>query len=104
MCVLICAHSNVREWFDIPQARAYRQSLQFCPVFGGGDASLDSLELGDAAQQRVMKRSAWILAYCRYRAQLMHSSIQSAEHRGSSREWQKAFEAIAKTWGRLLSL
>jgi hypothetical protein len=104
MCVLICANSNVGEWFDIPLARAYRQSLQLCPVYNTSAASVESFELGDAAHRRVMKRSASIQLYYRYRAEPMHRGIHLAEHGGSSRDWQKALEAITKTWGRLLSL
>jgi hypothetical protein len=116
MCVLFCANSNVREWLDAPSALAYRQALQLCPVFGNGVASqashqgqpfqslVDSHRLDQAALLLVTKRSAWIQAYYRYRAQPMHRGIHLAEHGRLSCDWQKALEAIAKTWGRLLSL
>jgi len=108
MCVLLCANSTVREWLDVPQALAYRQARQLCPVSGADQSPTEeSRELGQTAQRRVMKRSAWLQPYCRYHAlpaidrkQLVESSVPSA----SSREWYKAFEAIAQTWGRLLSL
>jgi hypothetical protein len=118
MCVLICANSNVREWLDIPLARAYRESLQLCPTSPSSESREENagrgkspsrtkaeFELDESTRRRVMKRSAWLQAYCRYRA------IHVAEHHmhlvdsgGSTREWQKAFETIAKTWGRILSL
>jgi hypothetical protein len=117
MCVLICANSNMRDWIDAPSALAYRQALQLCSVFGSVVASepahqgqpfqsvlVDSHKIDQAAQRLVTKRIAWIQAYCRYRDQPMHRSIQLVEHRGLSCDWQKALEAIAKTWGRILSL
>lgn len=119
MCVLLCANSSVREWLDIPLARAYRQSLQICHVcaalaatnasYGYGiEASqpqpTNTFELDEAAQRRVMKRSAWLQAYCRYRTQLAQRGHHLAENGGSPRDWQKALDALAKTWGRILSL
>jgi hypothetical protein len=116
MCVLLCANSNVREWFDMPMARAYRETMQlnaecassaFSKASLGGDSPQlsrgDSIELDEAAQRRVMKRSAWLQAYCCYRMHLAHHSEQLAECGHSSGEWYKALETIAKTWGRLLS-
>jgi hypothetical protein len=117
MCVLICATSNVREWLDVPSGLAYWQALQLCPVFISGVVSqashqsqpfqpftIDGHKLDQVAQRLVTNRSARIQAQCRYHAQSMDRGIQSAEHGGSSRDWQKALETIAKTWGRLLSL
>jgi hypothetical protein len=117
MCVLLCANSNLRDWFDMPMARAYRETLQlhtvcssgaFSKAASGGDSAhllnAESIELDEAAQRRVMKRSAWLQAYCCYRMHLAHHSEQLAECGRSSREWYKALETIAKTWGRLLSL
>jgi hypothetical protein len=117
MCVLICANSNLREWLGAPSTLAYRQALHLCPVFGSVVASeaayqgqsirsdlVDNHKIDQAAQRFSTKRTAWILVYCRYRDQSLHCSIQPVEPRGLSRDWQKALEAIAKTWGRLLSL
>jgi hypothetical protein len=118
MCVLLCANPKVREWTDMPQALAYRQALQLCglcPKVEASEAKLQkcqstfvaSFELDEAAQRRVMKRSAWLQAYCRYSihvAQNCKHSARSGAPSFSSNEWHKAFETIAKTWGRILSL
>jgi hypothetical protein len=117
MCVFLCANPMVREWFDLPMAIAHRQSLQDCPICHGNltveeshditaaePLSIDRFELEEAARLHVMKRSAWLQAYCRYRSHLTQHSIRFGEHAELSREWQKALETIAKTWGRLLSL
>ena len=65
---------------------------------------LQTFELDEAAQRRVMKRSSWLQAYCRYRSRLTQHGIHRVDSGELSRDWQKAFETIAKTWGRLLSL
>ena len=117
MCVLLCANSKVREWFDLPMARAYRETLQLHATCSSGAFSKsssvdaparlfrgDSIEVDEGTQRRLMKRSAWLKAYCCYRMHLAHDSEQLAECGRSSREWHKALETIAKTWGRLLSL
>jgi hypothetical protein len=117
MCALLCANPIVREWLDIALARAYRQLLQENPVCESSraaEASHESpasqpratanFELNEAARRRVMKRSAWLQAYCRYRSHVRQHGIRREEGGDSSRDWQKAFETIAKTWGRLLSL
>src|SRR6185436_10636722 len=80
MCVMLCANSNVRESLEIPLALAYRQTLQLCAVCHGGAAvtarqddaspSADDFEFNEAAWRRVMKRSAWLQAYCSYRMHL----------------------------------
>src|SRR3954454_8604280 len=82
MCVLLCANSRVREWLDMPLARAYREILQSCPACDDGklnealvadqplqQSTTTVFELTPAAHRRVMKRSAWLQAYCRYSAQ-----------------------------------
>jgi hypothetical protein len=118
MCVLLCANSKVGEWLDIPLALAYRQSLEPCPVHADHEvakagrpvhvaesSSAEILELHKPDQQRVMKRSAWLQAYCRYQMQrARHNERSERIASASSREWHKALEAIAQTWGRLLSL
>jgi hypothetical protein len=118
MCILLCASSKAREWLEIPQALAYRQALQLCTLCPNVVASevqrrepqslpVASLEFDEAAQRRIMRRSAWVQAYCRYRTHLTQPGNHSAACGASSvspNEWQKAFDAIAKTWGRLLSL
>jgi len=120
MCVLLCANSKVRKWFDIPQALAHRQIIQLCPSNGDNVMVNEShqveaaqcsrgetVKLDNAKQQRVMKRSAWRQAYCRYHMQGARGSDRLAGWTAapaSSREWHKALEAIAETWGRLLSL
>jgi hypothetical protein len=112
MCVLFCANPAVRDWLEIPLAQAYRQALQLCPVCpaevkllmsqqsnSSHSVAVSNFELDEASQHRMMKRSAWVQAYLRY-------SVGRTRHvpPSSSGEWQKAFETIAKTWGRLLSL
>src|SRR4051812_5698067 len=115
MCVLLCANSNVRESLDIPLALAYRQTLQLYAVCYSGAAigapsedrassSSDDSELNEASQRRVTKRSAWLQAYCAYRMHLAKQSSGLSACRASSRDWPKALEALAKTWGRILSL
>jgi len=120
MCVLLCANSKVREWLDMPLAIAHRQALQLCPVNGdyqvadvGHEAQVvqsssgETFELDKAEYLHVMKRSAWLQAYCRYHMKRPCHSERLAELSAvsaSSREWHKALEAIAQTWGRLLSL
>ena len=117
MCVLLCANSNVRVWFDERMARAYRETLQLHAACSNGAFSKassgetsaglsrgDSIEIDEAAQRRVMKRSAWLQAYRCYRMHPAHHSEHLGECGRSSREWHKALETIAKTWGRLLSL
>jgi hypothetical protein len=118
MCVLLCVNSNVRECLEIPLARAYRQTLQLCALCPSGGAetlyqerasqsgTVKNVELDEAAQRRVMKRSAWLQAYCSCRANLAQRGRHLADchsSSASSRDWPKALEGIAKTWGRLLS-
>jgi hypothetical protein len=116
MCVLLCANANVRQWFDVPAARAYRQALQVSGVcqacLGVGaqnsheprSRSITEPESDEVFVEHVMMRSAWLQAYCTYRAHSAAHGRRLAEGRGSARDWPKALEAIAKTWGRLLSL
>jgi hypothetical protein len=115
MCVMLCANSSLRESLEIPLALAYRQTLQLCAVCHGGAAvmashqddaspSADDFELNEAARRRVMKRSAWLQAYCSYRMHLAEQNGRLSASGGSSRDWPKALEALAKTWGRILSL
>jgi|SRR4051794_5411320 len=120
MCVLLCANSNFREWAEISLAKAYRQSLQLCPVSLGGaylsispqgsttnSTMVSDVKLDEGLQRRVMKRSAWVQAYWRYRVARAQRGKRTTEYLidfGLSREWQVTFETIAKTWGRLLAL
>jgi len=109
MCVVLCANPKVHEWLDISLARSYRQTLQLCaicPSEPGMTAPVGATlakpqagvpKLDKAAEKRVMKRSAWIQAYCRHMAHL-------AEQRSSPQEWHKTLDVIANAWGRLLSL
>src|SRR4051812_32088363 len=46
------------------------------------------------ARPRAMKRSAWIQGHCR----------RVAKSDDSSQDWQKALDAIANAWWRLLAL
>ncbi len=118
MCVLLCVNSSLRECLEIPLARAYRQSLQLCTVSPSciaeslyqGQASqsrtVKNAELDEAAQRRFKERSAWLQAFCSYRATpAQHSKHLTGCSRSSAstRDWPKALEWIAKTWGRLLS-
>jgi hypothetical protein len=104
MCVLFCANSIVHEWIDIPLARAHRQSLELCalcpddPYAGqmsqnGGVAQAAVKHLEKAAPPCVMKRSAWVQAYC----------SRMAHRQASAQDWHKTFDAIANAWGRLLT-
>ena len=97
---------EVSEWLDMPVARSYRESLQTCPVVHQREIAqaYEKIELDEASQRRVMKRSAWLQAYCRYGAQTGHHGIYRADLGVLSGQWPKALEAIAKTWGRLLTL
>jgi hypothetical protein len=120
MCVLLCANSNVCEWLEIPLAWSYREALELCPVLSSSDAlkvlqqsnspqtvTISNVELDEAAQRRVMERSAWLQAYWRYHVRRAQHGKYLGEFdvgSDSSHEWQKPFEAIAKTWRRLLSL
>jgi hypothetical protein len=117
MCVFICANPKVREWLDMPLARAYRQTLQLCPKYSNSiplaagekqdgvlSPTSEGVELDELAQRRVMKRSAWLQAYCRYLTQVSEHGIRGVDVSKSTREWHKAFETIANTWGRILSL
>src|SRR5262249_55579551 len=117
MCVLLCAGSKVHEWLDMPLALAHRQSLQACPICAAKPALMasqqsseskpalvEAVEMDEAARRHVMKRSSWLQAYCRCRGHLTKHGIHCAESGQLSLDWPKAFEAIAKTWGRLLSL
>jgi hypothetical protein len=115
MCVLLCANSSVRESLGLPLALAHRETLELCPTYpnvasanapNNGDCFhrlVDTIEIDDGWQLHIMKRSAWLQAYCRYRAQRADHR-EAAEWRVSAREWQKAFETLAKTCGRILSL
>src|SRR5436189_1085246 len=105
MCVMLCANPKVHEWLDITLARSCRQTYQLCalcPYEPGPSwsknisaSSQGGVKLLDkAAETRVMKRSAWIQAYCRH----------LAEQRASSQDWHKTLDALANAWGRLLSL
>jgi hypothetical protein len=104
MCVFLCANSQAVEWLEMPLARAYRQTFQLCAIcpdepdwemtqHGVATKRAGVRQLDAATQLRVMKRSAWIQAYC----------IRAAQRRASSQDWHKAFDAIANAWGRLLS-
>src|SRR5215203_2617247 len=109
MCVMLCANSNVRESLEIPLALAYRQTLQLCAVCNSGTVitashqnnespSVNDFQVNEAARRRVMKRSAWLQAYCSYRMHLAEQSSRWAAGADSSRDWPKALEALAKTW------
>lgn len=119
MCVLLCANSKVVEWAAMPLAIAYREALQLCPM--PNTVATESSQPGEnrvapevegdrsaeTVQLHAMKRSAWLQAYWRYRmrgSQRDERVSDFFEACDSTGEWQKAFEAIAKTWGRLLSL
>ena len=102
MCVLLCANSKVREWLDIPLAREYRQSMQLCPAPTG-----TSSEPGESTDERFSNRSAWLQAHFRYSMQTCRRKNHLTpwdDESASSGDWPKALEAIAKTWGRILSL
>jgi hypothetical protein len=117
MCILLCANTSVREWFDKPAALDYRRSLQMNGPLIGDHAVPDTPSLGQhepnalSAQReapnpltlRCMKRPAWLQAYCHYRSALAPHERGRALCGRSSSDWPKALEAIAKTWGRLLS-
>jgi hypothetical protein len=118
MCVFLCANPNVREWLEMPQGLAYRQALQLCALcstIGSSEAQLRechskpsaSFELEEAARRRIMLRFSLLQTDCRYRMHLADHGNNRAECGPSfalPNEWHKALEALAKTWGRLLSL
>ncbi|HEX5472718.1 MAG TPA: hypothetical protein VFW73_12580 [Lacipirellulaceae bacterium] len=104
MCVFFCANPQVREWLDIPLALAQRQTFQQCPICPDepdwevpqhGVATKQAVlkKLDTAAELRVMKRTAWVHAYC----------IPTSQGRTSAQDWHKALETIANAWSRLLS-
>src|SRR4051794_28409743 len=101
----------------MPLAQAYRKSLQHClschcssivHAFrespGSESFITGTCELDESGRRRVMKRSSWLQAYCSYRSSSTQHGISCVKSGDLSRDWQKALEAIAKTWGRLLSL
>jgi hypothetical protein len=107
MCVLICTNSATRRCLEIPIARAYRQTLQCCMVSPDGAGSTENRELDEASKRRVMKRSAWLQAYCCYHLRAENQCKHPVDPGAlfvSSCDFQKALQAIAKTWGHLLSL
>jgi hypothetical protein len=116
MCVFLCATTTSRQWFDIPAARAYRQALQASVVCDSSvsahaaniheppSRTIGEPQLDHVAVLRVTKRTAWIQSWCAYRAYLAGHNRRRLKGGTSARDWPKAFEAIAKTWGRLLSL
>jgi hypothetical protein len=105
MCVFFCANPLVHEWLDMRLARAHRQTFQLCAICpdepdweipqSGGVATRQAVakKLDTATERRLMKRSAWIQAYC----------ASADQRRASSQDWHKALDAIANAWGRLLS-
>jgi len=111
MCVMLCASMKVHDWLDLTLAKSYRETLQACaicpsindsyePLVAVGGASKPQAavaQLEKAAAVKVMKRSAWVQAYCRH---LAHTSQGNA----SAQDWHKTLELIANAWGRLLSL
>ncbi len=89
----------------MPLARAQRQTLQLralCPndpfageaYLSGGTHQVAVMQLEKAAPPCLMKRSAWIQAYCH----------RVAQRRASAQDRHKTFDAIANAWGRFLSL
>lgn len=92
---------------DVRLARVYRQTLQLASQCANSKGPLlesdvsplsETTERDDATQLRLMKRSAWLRVNCSHHPQL-------AQQRPSAQEWRhEAFDAIAKAWGRLLSL
>jgi hypothetical protein len=110
MCVFLCASSIVREWFDQPAALEYRQSLQLSTAhhptssIAASDTRVrESLQNRELPMPHIMKRSAWLQAYCKYRAGLAVRGRHRVACSASSSDWPKALEAIAETWRRLLS-
>jgi hypothetical protein len=97
MCALICANPKTIKWLDVPLAVAHRQALQLRALFPQNPDESERVEVDEASTLRVMNRSAWIQAYCRYRS-------TDVEPRSLSEGWQKALDAIAHAWGRILSL
>jgi hypothetical protein len=110
MCVLLCANPKVHEWLDMPVALAYRQALQLsvlCPAASlegnAGSAPhayklttnlVEADELEPPPALHLMKRSAWVQAYCQ----------RIAERHKSSPDWHKPLDALANAWTRLLAL
>jgi hypothetical protein len=98
MCVLLCANPKVHEWLDFPLALAHRQALELSTLCANGWDAKPGEHMDEATARRVMKRSAWLQAYCKFHSQL------AQRRQSSSQDWQKALEVLANAWGRLLSL
>jgi hypothetical protein len=106
MCVLICANPITREWLVLVSARSYRQSLpltKVCPDepieiwgLGSGYAAGDIGNGKVSTLPCVMKRSAWIQAYC--------ARIAAQEQRLAQQRGHKSLDAITNAWIRLLAL
>jgi hypothetical protein len=105
MCVLLCAHPKIRDWIDLPLARAHRGSLQASNLCVTGwldwdaeprNCAIAAADLGqDKIPDFISKRSAWIQAYCQRLAARQRSlAAQGPGHH--------PLEAIANAWVRLL--
>lgn len=107
MCVMLCANPKVQAWLEISLARSCRETYRLCalrpddPEVGPCDRDKGAAKpraaihrLDNASERRIMKRSAWVQAYCR----------QLAHRRASPQDWHKTFDALADAWGRFLSL
>ena len=103
MCLLLCSNPKVHEWLDLPQALAYRESLQSVGYMRTDITAFD-LQGDDrgtgTARNSVMKRSAWLQLYFRHLAEAKNpAGVQSP----LSKERHPTLEAIARTWNWLLA-
>jgi hypothetical protein len=110
MCVLLCANVSVHGWFDLPSALSERQLVQIVGVNTAtpivmGDSSLSQATgegpISLVTSPAIIKRSAWIQAYCRRVASRRTNPRRS---RLSQQARHNPLEALANAWGRLLVL
>ena len=104
MCLLLCSSLKVHEWLDLPQALAYRESLQVDSQVRTEGTFLES-QRDDrdtaTAPNSVMKRSAWLQLYFKQLAEVEKPTpVESTLFK----EGHPTLEAIARAWGRLLAL
>jgi hypothetical protein len=110
MCVLLCANTSARDWFDLPSALADRQRVQIAeanpasPIVTGDNKPCQAIGEGPATlvtSPAIIKRSAWIQAYCQRVAGRRPNPRRS---RLSQQARHNPLEALANAWGRLLIL
>jgi hypothetical protein len=104
VCVFLCGTRRLSPPFDLVQAQAERGCLQLIAPKDSQEMLNKSVRSATRRQASsmviaiavpgVMKRSAWIQAHCR----------RIAKCHDSTPDWQKALDAVANAWCRLLAL